>query len=415
MSHTVNSTAATDAPVSAGSSPSATERKPDRVVSIDVYRGMVMFLMLAELMHLHDLADIFPGEQWAQWLHFHTTHVAWEGCSLHDLIQPGFTFLVGVAMPFSIASRLRRGGSKPRLMLHAAVRSVVLIALGIVLRSLGRDQTYFTFEDTLTQIGLGYFPLFLISLAPKRVWWISLLVILVGTWGAFALYPAPPADFDYAAVGVDDGWTEHGEGLAAHWNKNANLAWKVDTWFLNLFPRAEPFLFNSGGYATLSFLPTLGTSLLGLIAGGWLLSNRTSWAKLGMMVAAGGVCLGAGLALDLFGICPSVKRIWTPSWVLVSGGWCFLLLAGFYLLNDMTGFAVWSFPLRVIGMNSIAAYMIAHLIEGFLRSNFHTFLGEELFYMAGNAYEPLVSGGAVLGIYWLILFWMARRKLFLRI
>ena len=71
--------------------------------------------------------------------------------------------------------------------------------------------------------------------------------------------------------------------------------------------------------------------------------------------------------------------------------------------------------LRVIGMNSIAAYMIAHLIEGFLRSNFHTFLGEELFYMAGNAYEPLVSGGAVLAIYWLILFWMARRKLFLRI
>ncbi len=107
--------------------PDVAASKPDRVVSIDVYRGMVMFLMLAELMHLHDLVAVFPGQKWAQWLHFHTTHVAWEGCSLHDLIQPGFTFLVGVAMPFSIASRIRRGGSKLKLMAHAAWRSVVLI------------------------------------------------------------------------------------------------------------------------------------------------------------------------------------------------------------------------------------------------------------------------------------------------
>ena len=96
---------------------------PERVVSIDVYRGMVMFLMLAELMHLHDVSDIFPGQLWAEWLHFHTTHVAWEGCSLHDLIQPGFTFLVGVSMPFSIASRLRRGGTTWGLLAHAAYRT----------------------------------------------------------------------------------------------------------------------------------------------------------------------------------------------------------------------------------------------------------------------------------------------------
>ena len=386
-----------------------------RLASVDAYRGFVMLLMMAEVLHFSRVSEAIGDCSVMRFLAHHQSHVPWRGCSLHDLIQPSFSFLVGVSVFLSLNHRRSRGDALGWTVVHAAWRAVLLTVLGIWLRSLGREQPNFTFEDTLTQIGLGYFPLFLISLAPKRVWWISLVVILVGTWGAFALYPAPPADFDYAAVGVDDGWTEHGEGLAAHWNKNANLAWKVDTWFLNLFPRAEPFLFNSGGYATLSFLPTLGTSLLGLIAGGWLLSNRTSWAKLGMMVAAGGVCLGAGLALDHFGICPSVKRIWTPSWVLVSGGWCFLLLAGFYLLNDMTGFAAWSFPLRVIGMNSIAAYMIAHLIEGFLRSNFQTFLGEELFHMAGDAYEPLVSGGAVLVIYWLILFWMARRKLFLRI
>ena len=81
-----------------------------RDTSIDVFRGMVMFLMLAEVMHLFDLAEHFPGNRLLEWIRFHTTHVAWEGCSLHDLIQPGFTFLVGVSMPFSIASRLQKGG-----------------------------------------------------------------------------------------------------------------------------------------------------------------------------------------------------------------------------------------------------------------------------------------------------------------
>ena len=83
-------------------------------------------------------------------------------------------------------------------------------------------------------------------------------------------YPLPPSDFDYAKVGVPPDWPYHYTGLAAHWNKNSNLAWAFDTWFLNLFPRAKPFLFNGGGYATLSFIPTLGTMILGLIAGGWL-------------------------------------------------------------------------------------------------------------------------------------------------
>ncbi len=112
-----------------------------------------------------------------EWLRFHTSHVAWEGCSLHDLIQPGFTFLVGVAMPFSIAARIQRGNMIGMLM-HAAWRAVILILLGIVLRSLNSEQTYFTFEDTLTQIGLGYFFVFLIALLPRWVHYLSAVMIL---------------------------------------------------------------------------------------------------------------------------------------------------------------------------------------------------------------------------------------------
>ena len=222
-------------------------------------------------------------------------------------------------------------------------------------------------------------------------------------------------DIVEVGAGVKPDWSHNAEGFAAHWNKNTNLAWSFDRWFLNLFPRANPFLNNGGGYSTLSFIPTLATMLLGLIAGDWLRSEWTSWKKLGVLIMAGLISLGLGLGADALGICPSVKKIWTPSWVLVSGGWCCLLLAGFYLLNDMSGFSGWSYPVRVIGRNSIAAYVMSHLIEDFLRSGFRTHLGRDVFKVFGPAYEPLVSGAAILGVYWLILFWMDRRKIYLRI
>ena len=135
----------------------------------------------------------------------HQSHVEWVGCSLHDLIQPSFSFLVGVALPFSLASRLARGQSKAWMTAHALWRSLILVFLGVFLRSRGSSQTNFTFEDTLSQIGLGYTFLFLLALLPRRVQWIALGVILVGYWAAFALYPLPDSEFDYAAVGVPAG------------------------------------------------------------------------------------------------------------------------------------------------------------------------------------------------------------------
>jgi predicted acyltransferase len=110
-----------------------------------------------------------------------------------------------------------------------------------------------------------------------------------------------------------------------------------------------------------------------------------------------------------------VKRIWTPSWVLFSGGISFLVLALLYALIDLTGYAGWTYPIRVIGRNSIAAYCLAHLIDDFIRSAFRTHLGREFFDKIGGPYEPLLSGAAVLAVYWLILFWMDRRKIYLRV
>ncbi len=338
---------------------------PPRLASIDAYRGLVMFLMMAEVLNLRAVSRNLPGNTFWELLRHHQSHVPWVGCSLHDLIQPSFSFLVGVALPFSLAGRLSRGQSKVRMTAHALWRSLILVFLGVFLRSMHHGQTYFTFEDTLSQIGLGYTFLFVLAFFSTRVQWIALAVILIGYWSAFALYPAPGSDFDYDAAEVSRRFSEHPSGFAAHWDINSNAAWAFDTWFLNRFPREKPFTGNGGGYSTLSFIPTLGTMILGLLAGGVLRRPWRGGSKVLWLIVAGLVGLAAGWGLGELGVCPVVKRIWTPTWVLFSGGWCFLFLAGFYAVLDLVGFRFWAFPLQVIGMNSIAAYCMAELVRGF--------------------------------------------------
>jgi heparan-alpha-glucosaminide N-acetyltransferase len=386
-----------------------------RLASVDAYRGLVMFLMLGEVLHFCEVAAARPGSVLWTFLCRHQSHVEWTYGSLHDLIQPSFSFLVGVALPFSLAARLAAGQPRGRMIAHAFWRAAILVALGIWLRSISHPQTYFTFEDTLTQIGLGYGFLFLLGLRPVRDQWIALAFVLIAYWAAFALYPVPPESFDYSAVGVPPDWPHRLTGFAAHWNKNSNLAWAFDTWFLNLFPREKPFVFNGGGYATLSFIPTLGTMILGLIAGGVLRSSRPPSSRARWFLAAGLAGLASGWLLGAMGICPVVKRIWTPSFTMWSGGWCFLLLAAFYVVIDVLGHRRGAFPLIVIGTNSIAAYLMSWLFMRFIETSLVTHLGEGFFRALGDAYAPLLLGILALGVVWLMLYWMYRRKIFLRI
>src|SRR6185436_7701391 len=185
-----------------------------RLGSIDAYRGFVMFLMMAEVWRFHRISEALPGNIFWQFLSHHQSHAAWIGCSLHDLIQPSFSFLVGAALPFSLARRAGEGQPQWRRTLHAFWRALVLILLGVFLRSTGSNQTNWTFEDTLTQIGLGYGFLYLLALRSRRVQWTALAVILVGYWLAFAMYPLPGPDFDYAKAGVRPGQPELLAGFA---------------------------------------------------------------------------------------------------------------------------------------------------------------------------------------------------------
>ncbi len=405
-------------PMSDPAEKSKDEKKPQRLASMDAYRGFVMLLMAGEVLSFGAVSEKLPDSGFWRLLAHHQDHVQWQGCTLHDLIQPSFSFLVGVALPWSVASRQARGDSFPGMFLHTLWRSFLLIALGIFLRSTHASQTNFTFEDTLTQIGLGYTALWLLAWCGIRTQVAALVVLLAGYWSWFAFSALPPAGFDPASVGVPAEWMkEHGlTGFAAHWNKNANPAHGFDVWFLNLFPRAKPFLYNGGGYLTLSFLPTLGTMLCGLLVGAWIRREDVpAGRKLGALAVAGLAGLGAGWLLDASGVAPVVKRIWTPSWVLFSGGWACLLLAGFHLLIDTWGLRRWSFPLQVVGMNSIFTYVTVHLWEGFLKQNLRTHLGRDFWTNIGGLYAPAIEGAVVLGVFWLMCLWLYRHKVFIRV
>jgi predicted acyltransferase len=387
-----------------------------RIASVDVYRGFVMLLMMAEVLAFPRVAKAFPESTFWQILSFNQSHVPWIWFGLHDLIQPSFTFLVGVVLPFSIESRKNKGATHVSLLQHTIKRALILIFLGIFLRSIHAKQTYFTFEDTLTQIGLGYTFLVILGFYSQRVQITALIVIAVGYWLAFALYPLPAATFDYASAGVSANWEHNFQGFAAHWNKNTNLAWAFDRWFLNLFPRESTFLNNEGGYCTLSFIPTLGTMILGLFAGNKLNSSSVPAQKIKFFIITGVSLMLFGVLLHITGINPIVKRIWTPAWMVFSGGICFLLLTFFYWVVDVAGKKSWSFFLMVIGANSIVAYCMSDGgVREFISKSLLIHLGHNYGQIFGPEYTTLVTGGLVLFFEWLILYWMYKKKIFIKI
>jgi predicted acyltransferase len=154
--------------------------------------------------------------------------------------------------------------------------------------------------------------------------------------------------------------------------------------------------------------------ILGLLTGEWLKSSRSKLQKLQGMAIGGVGLLLLGLALQWTGVCPIVKRVWTSSYTLYSGGWVLLILAGLYALIDWKGWRNWAFPLIVVGMNSIAIYIMAWTMKGFTGNALNRHFGN-VFTVAGPTFEPVLLGFAVMVVFWCILFWMYRKKIFLRI
>ncbi len=371
---------------------------------------------------------------WHNQIGFHFEHPAWEsqfvwegipvGVAFWDLIQPAFMFMVGVAMPFSFARRETLGHGVVRRTGHAAWRAIVLILLGVFLSSTGSSQTNWTFVNVLTQIGLGY--LFVYALLGRRFWiqLIAFVVILAGYWGFFYAY-TPPEGLDYAKAGAtkDAGTLYEGEEARfAPWSKNANAGANVDAWLLNQFPRqdGEKFEFNSGGYVTLNFVPSMATMLLGVFCGQLLMSDKRWWQKFLLLLLGGCACLGLGILAGQYA-CPIVKRIWTPSWVLFSGGWVILMLTLSYLLVDLCRLRWFAFPLIVVGMNSLAMYLMGQLMQSWaakqmaihFTGTLQRLVGTQA--LADDMFGLVIAPTSAFIVFWLIALWMYRQKFFVRV
>ena len=398
---------------------------PKRLVSLDAYRGFIMTMLAASGFGIASLAQLEPDNSvWKIWdyetfqhLQPHFEHPPWEsitgwgGVSFWDLIQPSFMFMVGVAMPFSYARRGAMGSSNTRRLFHAAFRAVVLTLMGVFLASQRSDSTNWIFTNVLAQIGLGYIFAYLLLGRSTAVQLGALMMILVGYWGFFVWNP-PPADYDYSAVKASREDGEIYEEEFAPWSKNANAGHFFDEWFLNLlrspadaplpaanelsepaasvnadeageeevdvatvvvatepgllrqwlFSNPERHIFNAGGYVTLNFIPSVATTLLGILCGQLLMGRASTGNKLVTLILAGAICFGLGI-LAHHTVCPIVKRIWTPSWVLFSGGYVMWMLAAFYLVFDILPLKTLAFPLVVVGMNSIVMYMMGQMLR----------------------------------------------------
>ena len=426
---------------------------PARLVSLDAYRGFVMLAMASsgfrlsaactkpEVLELYDKSGLKTAWRWlCGQVAFHTDHVPWAGCSFWDLIQPSFMFMVGVALPYSMASRESLGQSGFVQFLHVLKRSLVLILLGIFLSSEGKPHTNFVFVNVLTQIGLGYPILWLLLKRGTAVQLTAAVLILVGYWYAFFQFPLPPPGFDPTTVGVPPDWPAY-QGLAAHWNKGTNWAAAIDWKFMNLFPQFDkngvphPYEFNAGGYQTLNFVPSIATMIFGLLTGRLLRGTLTPNQKTIRMLWTGALCVALGLALDPriavpslsmdWTLCPLVKRIWTPSWALFSTGWTLWMLAAFYWVIDVRGWKAWAFPLTIVGMNSIALYVGAQLLKPWIVQTWKTHRSSGLFDFTNPLVsklglgrpeaQPVLESVMALFVLWLICYWMYRRKIFVRI
>jgi len=369
-------------------------------------------------------------------------------------------FMVGVAMPFSYARRSTMGSSSRSRLLHAIVRAAILVLIGVFLSSLNDTHTDWVFPNVLCQIGLGYVFAYLFLSHSPQIQLAGIVLILFGYWGWFMLNP-PPENFDYAAVKAS---TEDGEvyqGRFAPWSKNANAAHFFDVAFLNMlrtpappandgdqaaddtpdaaetdaaddattpsgirswfFAAPDRFEFNAGGYTTLNFIPSIATTLLGILCGQLLLSTDSNAKKLLTLIVMGAACLGLGI-LAHHTVCPIVKRIWTPSWVLFSGGYTIWALAAFFLVFDVLPLRKLAFPLVVVGMNSIAMYLMGQLMRSWVTNKvvqIH-FGGILQTWFGASAVDPNGIGAIVLptatfAVFWLIAFWMHRNRYFVRV
>jgi len=368
--------------------PREQEYPGERLMSVDALRGFTMFwIMGGDAPLVTGLAKGLNNE-FLNKLLVQFDHVQWEGFHAWDMVMPLFLFVVGVAMPFSFDKRLARGDSKGQLYLHIIKRVAILWILGMIAQGnlLAYDLSKLhIYCNTLHSIAAGYLIASIMLLNQNIIrQLITTAGLLLLFWALMVWVPVPG----------------YGAGVLT---EEGNLAIYIDNLILGRFRDGTTYTW------VLSSITFTGTVMLGVMAGHLLRCGKSKLVKALWLLAAGVGCLAIGW---LWGTTfPIIKHIWTSSMVLWAGGWSFLLLALFYLLIDVWGLRRWAFGFVVIGMNAIAVYMACHVFD--FKNIGNIFVGGLAKWL--GQWNYFVQAAAAFTVIWLILYWMYRKKTFIKI
>jgi predicted acyltransferase len=350
----------------------------DRLVSLDAYRGLIMLMLIS---HGFGFTVLQAYPNWA-WLARQVDHAAWTGCTFWDLIQPAFTFMVGMAMPYAFARRTAEGATNFDLFRHVAWRALVLLVLSNVLSNFnsGKGRPTLQLINVLCQIAFGYLLCFLLTRLP--FWWQvgCATALLAGYWALFVLFPGPDGPF----------------------SKSGNIGAVIDLKVLG---------YNySGYYTTINFIGNGITILFGYWAGMLMRTARPHAYKLKVLGGCAAAAFALGLALEPFN--PMVKRLWTASFTLFSGGWVILMLIALYWIVDVKQHRKWAFPAIVLGMNSIFIYSFSQVLRGWLDRGIKVFTGN--FWYLGDL-GAIPQNIVVLAAMWGMCYWLYKRNIYIKI
>lgn len=359
-----------------------------RLISLDVYRGLTMFLLMAEAAGVYAaFSDYFSDSSLGGHIIRQFHHHPWAGLRFWDLIQPFFMFIVGVAMPFSLRSRLKRGDSWNEAFRHIMQRCFLLLLFGVGLHCIYKDQLVWELWNVLVQLSFTILLTFILMRYSTNTQLIASLFCLVLTEILYRSYdPAAP------------------------FVKDQNFGSWMD---LILMGKLNP----GGGWVTINCLPTAAHTIWGAVCGSLLLSDKSPMEKIRPLLIAGAIGLLIGYGLHFAGITPIVKRIATTAFVFASGGWCLLALAFFYWFVDLKGNKGWTSFFIIVGMNSIFIYLFAETIG-------HQWLKPKTLVFTNGFLSPLGLGEhlihilnsfTTLGLMWYLCYFLYKRGVFFKV
>ena len=359
----------------------------ERILSIDVFRGLTMFLLIGEFTHLFSylIDDSLEGTliyHIGMQLHHHP----WNGLRFWDLIQPFFMFIVGLSLPFAVRNRVKKGDSRSKITRHVVKRSAVLFLLGWALYCIGPGEITFRFQNVLAQIAVTYLIAYLIMDRSFRFQVIFSFGLLLFTEALYRFFPV--------------------EGFDHPFTPNENFG----TWFDMLYGGADLY----GHWVSFNAIPTAAHTIWGVLAGSWLMGNASAREKLKWMVISGIALVIIGYLLNP--VTPIIKRISTSSFVIASGGYSLLAMAFLYWVIDMLKRkGRWTLFFQVVGMNSLFIYLFAH-VDGadFTEKILHPFT----YFIFGWGSELTIHMLTSLTVWlalWGICYWMYRKKIIVKI